>query len=122
MTAMRSLLILFLAVTLSGCAAQMQPAQGSVVPGTIGVTVQRAGEGAVVVSAVGKGSPAERAGLRVGDRVLRYNGEIVSDVRRFERRVLESVPGTLAHIEISRGGAAHELDVPVEQVRTATRA
>jgi serine protease Do len=120
--AMRKLLAVFLAIVLCGCAAQTASPQGSVVPGTIGVAVQRAGEGMVVVTAVGKGSPAERAGLRVGDRVLRYNGEAVGEVRQFERLVLESVPGTLAHIEISRGGAARELDVPVEQVRTATRA
>lgn len=119
MNALSTLIGIALTACLVACAAQPR-AQASVVPGTIGAVVQRVEE-AVVVSAVGRDSPAERAGLRVGDRVLRYNGEAVTDVRQFERLVLDSVPGTLAHIEISRGGAARELDVPVEQVRTASR-
>ena len=106
---------------LYGC-ARVPPAAGetSVVPGTIGVAVQRSAEG-VVVSAVGTGSPAARAGLKVGDRVVRYNGEDVNDVREFERLVLESEPGSVARVEVVRGGAARTLDVRVEQVRTANR-
>ena len=103
-----------------GCAQVPPAAQASVVSGTIGVAVQRSAEG-ILISAVGAGSPASRAGLRVGDRVVRYNGEDVKEVRQFERLVLESEPGSLARVEVTRGGAARTLDVPVEQVRTANR-
>ena len=69
-----------------------------VVSGTIGVAVRSSPDG-VVVSAVGEGSPA----------------------RQLERRVLDSLPGSVVRVEVSRGGAVRTLDVPVEQVRTAIR-
>ena len=104
---------------MGGCASAPAPEQGSVVPGTIGVAVSRSAEG-VVVSAVGERSPAQAAGIQVGDRVLRYNGEEIRETRQFERLVLDSVPGSVARVEISRGSAVRTLDVPVEQVRTAS--
>ena len=104
-----------------GCAsAPPATVAGSVVSGTIGVAVQRSAEG-VVISAVGAGSPAARAGLQVGDRVLRYNGEAVNDARQLARLVLQSEPGSVARVQVMRGGAARTLDVNVEQVRTANR-
>ncbi len=112
-------------IGLAACAQAQMPApaqpplEGSVVPGTIGVAVERSGD-AVVVDAVGRA--AERAGVRVGDRIARYNGEPISGVRQFERLVLESVPGRVAHIEVWRDGTMHSVDVPIEQIRTADRA
>lgn len=121
---MRMLRTLFL-IGLSACAPAQMPAQaeppveGSVVPGTIGVVVERAGD-VVVVSAVGRA--AQRAGIRVGDRVVRYNGEPISDVRQFERLVLDSVPGHFAHIDVLRDGTMHSVELPVVQIRTADSA
>ena len=107
-------------VLLGGCAGQPAHEPGSVVSGTIGVAVRSSPEG-VIVSGVGQGSPAQRAGIEVGDRLRRYNGEAIGEVRQFERLVLESAPGSVVHVEVSRGGAVRTLDVPVEQVRTAIR-
>lgn len=58
---------------------------------------------AVVVQSVDPDSPAEAAGIRRGDMVLRYNGQAVTDVDQFKNLVLQTVPGTLVPIEISRG-------------------
>ncbi|HYX65738.1 MAG TPA: PDZ domain-containing protein [Burkholderiales bacterium] len=117
---MRILTVLAAAILLGGCAGEPAHEPGSVVSGTIGVAVRSSREG-VIVSGVGQGSPAQRAGIEVGDRLLRYNGAAIGEVRQFERLVLESVPGSVVHVEVSRGGAVRTLNVPVEQVRTAIR-
>lgn len=90
----------------------------SVIPSTIGVVVRRTPAG-VVIAAVGKDAPA--AGVRVGDLVLRYNGVAVTEVRQFNRLMLESAPGTLARLEVVRDGTVHRLEVPVEQIDTTPR-
>ena len=118
---MRALTAFAAAIVLLGaCASEPAHEPGSVVSGTIGVAVRSSPEG-VIVSAVGQGSPAERAGIEVGDRLLRYNGEAIGEVRQFERLVLDSAPGSIVRLEVSRGGAVRTLDVPVEQMRTAIR-
>lgn len=110
--------VVLLVATLTACAqAQVSaPApQDSVVPGTIGVVVREV-ESRVVIAAVGKGSPAARSGVRVGDRVLRYNGEPVANMRQFNRLVVDSPPGSVVRLEVLRDGTPHVLDVPVEQL------
>jgi hypothetical protein len=58
---------------------------------------------AVVVQSVAAKTPAEAAGIRRGDMILRFNGQIVTDVDQFDSLILQTVPGTLVPIEISRG-------------------
>jgi S1-C subfamily serine protease len=92
----------------------------SVVPGTIGIVV-KAGPAGVVVTAVGKDSPAAAAGLRVGDVLLRYNGVSVADSRQFYTLMLDSAPGSTVQVELLREGRMHRVDVPVEQIDTTLR-
>ena len=58
---------------------------------------------AVVVQHVDPDTPAEAAGIRRGDMIVRYNGQAVTDVDQFKSLILETVPGTLVPIELSRG-------------------
>jgi S1-C subfamily serine protease len=95
-------------------------AEDSVVPGTIGVLV-RPGPSGVVVTAVGESGPAARSGVRVGDLVVRYNGEPISSPRQFYRLMVDSRPGSIARLELRREGAVRTLDVPVEQLDTMPR-
>jgi S1-C subfamily serine protease len=44
----------------------------------------------LVVTGIRRDSPAARTGVRVGDIVLRYNGETLTNSRHFYRRVLDS--------------------------------
>ena len=96
------------------------PAEDSLVPGTIGIIV-RPGPSGVIVSAVGSRGPAARSGVRVGDVVVRYNGEPVSSPRQFYRLMVDSRPGSVAQLQLRREGALHTLDVPVEQLDTMPR-
>ena len=63
----------------------------------------------VGVREVVKGSPAERAGLRQGDVILRFDGEQVSSVRKLTRLIEESAPEHAARLTVLRGGAEQEL-------------
>ena len=118
---MRSVLGMLCTVVLAACA--QPPAllnNDSVVPGTIGIMVRQE-RSALVVAGVRKDSPAARAGVRIGDIVLRYNGETLTSSRQFYRLVLDSPPGSRARLELQREGAVQSIEVPVEQLDTMPR-
>lgn len=63
----------------------------------------------VGVTEVAKDSPAEKAGLRKDDVILRFDGESVTSVRKLTRLVSEHAPDQIVRITISRAGAEQEL-------------
>lgn len=63
----------------------------------------------VGVTEVVKESPAEKAGLRKDDVILRFEGESVTSVRKLTRLVNESSPDQNVRLTISRGGSEQEL-------------
>ncbi|MBV8857402.1 MAG: PDZ domain-containing protein [Acidobacteria bacterium] len=63
----------------------------------------------VGVREVVKGSPAEKAGLRANDVIVRFDGEPVTSVRKLSRLVEESAPDHVARITVARGGSEQEL-------------
>lgn len=63
----------------------------------------------VGVSEVVKGSPAEKAGLRANDVIVRFDGEQVTSVRKLTRLIEESAPDRNARLTVLRGGAEQEL-------------
>jgi serine protease Do len=68
----------------------------------------------VVVESIQDGSPAARAGFRVGDLVLDYRGERVLSVRHFTRLVQESAPRRAVSVGVMRGTERQTLDVVPE--------
>ena len=65
----------------------------------------------VGITEVVKSSPAERAGLKKGDLILRFDNEAVSSVRKLNRLVAESAPDQTTRLTISRGGAEQDVTV-----------
>ncbi len=65
----------------------------------------------VAVTRVVKDGPAERAGLRERDVIVRFDGEQVTSVRKLNRLIGESAPGHGARLTIRRGGSEQELTV-----------
>ncbi len=65
----------------------------------------------VGVTGVVKGSPAEKAGLKKDDVIVRFDGESVSSVRKLNRLVGEAAPDQTVKLTISRGGSEQELAV-----------
>lgn len=67
----------------------------------------------VGVTEIVKDSPAEKAGLRKDDVILRIDGEIVNSVRKLNRLVSEMAPDHSVRITVSRGGAEQEVTATI---------
>ena len=63
----------------------------------------------VGITQVVKDSPAEKAGLRKDDVILRIEGENVTSVRKLNRLVSEIAPDHSVRITISRNGSEQEI-------------
>lgn len=63
----------------------------------------------VGITQVVKDSPAEKAGLRKDDVILRIDGENVSSVRKLNRLVSELSPDQAVKMTVSRGGNEQDL-------------
>ncbi len=69
----------------------------------------------VGVTQVIKDSPAEKAGLKKDDVILRFDGESVTSVRKLTRLVSEASSDQTVRVGISRGGAEQELSVTLSK-------
>ena len=67
----------------------------------------------VGVTQVIKDSPAEKAGLRKDDVILRLDGENVTSVRKLNRVVSELAPDQSVRVTVSRGGAEQEITATI---------
>jgi len=69
----------------------------------------------VGVTEVMKDSPAEKAGIRKDDVILRFDGESVTSVRKLTRLVGESAADQTVRVAINRGGAEQEVNVTLSK-------
>lgn len=67
----------------------------------------------VGITQVVQGSPAEKAGLRKDDVILRLDGENITSVRKLNRLVSEIAPDQSVRVTVSRNGAEQELNATV---------
>jgi len=70
-------------------------------------------------SAVEENGPAYKAGLRVGDVVLRVDGRDIKAAATFQRWLAEAEPGETLSLEVKRGAQTltleMKLDVPAKK-------
>jgi membrane-associated protease RseP (regulator of RpoE activity) len=75
----------------------------------------------VGISRVSEGSPAEKAGLKKGDVILRFDGEPVMTSRKLFRLIGEAAPEQTVKLTISRGGSEQQVSVTLGQREDASR-
>jgi serine protease Do len=106
---------------------------GKVTRGRIGVVIQPVTRelaesfglpkpAGALVSSVEKGSPAEKAGIEVGDVILKFNGKDVSSSEDLPRLVGGTKPGAKATVQVMRNKATRELSVAVGEMPDEARA
>jgi serine protease Do len=67
----------------------------------------------VGITEVIKDSPAEKAGLKKGDVIVRFENEAVTSVRKLNRLVSEVAPDQTVALSVSRGGTEQTLSVTI---------
>jgi predicted metalloprotease with PDZ domain len=70
------------------------------------------------VRSVEEGSPAEKAGIKEGDVIARFDGEAVRSASHLARLVRETPSGRSVPIEVSRGGTTQTLAATLAEGRS----
>jgi S1-C subfamily serine protease len=76
--------------------------------------LERSESGAVMVSEVFAGGPAERAGLEEGDLLLELDGESITGVDRLHRLLSAERAGREVAIRLLRRGKSHSVTLTPE--------
>ena len=74
-----------------------------------------------LVSGVSKGSAAEKAGIKEGDVVLKFNDRVVDDSRDLPRYVTSARPGTPSKVQVWRDGKLVDLTVTLDEYKESTQ-
>jgi putative serine protease PepD len=78
--------------------------------GYLGITGSDAPDGAgAVVGSIESGSPAASAGLRIGDRITRFDAQPVTGMADVIARVRAAAPGSSVTLEIVRDGQVKQI-------------
>ena len=96
--------------------------QGKVRRGRLGVVIQDVSAGTAnafglnrpegaLVSEVEKNSPATKAGIQVGDVILKFNGQPINRSIELPRLVAAAKPGSTAKLQVWRNRASKDLTV-----------
>jgi serine protease Do len=112
-------------INLAKWVADQLMAKGKVIRGWLGVVIQEitpeiaetigVKEG-ILISQVAPGSPAEKAGLKVGDIIVAIDGEKVREVRELQFRIMKTPPGTEITLTILRGGKEQTIKAKVGEM------
>ena len=84
--------------------------------------LQLPNSGGIEVTHVNSGSPAEAAGLKVGDVITSVNGQKVVSNEQFSALVRQMLPGRQVRLDIQREGGAQTLTARVGTITNATQA
>ncbi|HEY6007798.1 MAG TPA: Do family serine endopeptidase, partial [Geobacteraceae bacterium] len=102
--------------------------KGRVTRGWLGVSIQQVtpelaqsfglqNESGALVADVSKESPAEKAGIKVGDVILEFDGRPIHEMNELPRLVAMAPPGKKTAITVLRDGKRQQLVVMVERLK-----
>jgi len=75
--------------------------------------LQSRGTRGALVSRIDPGSPAEKAGLEIGDVIIRFAGNRVKNSAQLRKVVAEARPGAGAVVEVLRNGRRQSFSVTI---------
>lgn len=104
--------------------------KGSVTRGYLGIVIQNltpdlaesfslTEKKGILVAQVSENSPAERAGFKIGDLIVRYQGKKVTNVADFRNQVALTPPGTTTKLEIIRKGKRKTIQATIGNLEDA---
>ena len=101
---------------------------GKVTRGRIGVTIQEVTReladsfglpkaGGALISSVEKGGPAEKAGVRASDVILKFDGKVVDSSADLPRIVAATKPGSKVGVQLWRKGSTLDVSLVVGEIK-----
>lgn len=79
--------------------------------GFFGLATEARSEGGLKVTKVGRESPAEKAGLKEGDVILKLNGKPLTTREELQEMIKEMAPGDKMALDLLKGGKAETLEM-----------
>jgi len=101
---------------------------GKVTRGRIGVTIQEVTRelaesfglskaGGALISGVEKGGPADKAGVRPSDVILKFDGKVVTSSADLPRIVAATKPGNKVSVQLWRKGSTLDVSLVVGEIK-----
>jgi serine protease Do len=101
---------------------------GKVTRGRIGVSIQEVTReladsfglpkvGGALISSVEKGGPAEKAGVRPSDVILKFDGKVINSSADLPRIVAATKPGNKVSVQLWRKGGAQDISLVVGEIQ-----
>ena len=79
----------------------------------LGAMIRDSGEVGVEIARIYLNSPADKAGLKVGDRITQIDGALASSPQVVTQRIADLEPGAEVEIVVNRDGEVMTIDVEV---------
>src|SRR5262249_22156923 len=82
-------------------------------PGFLGISYDENDGNGFQITEVYDNSPAKKAGLQVGDRLLTFAGKKLTTIHAFQVQVIRTRPGTVVEADVQRGTEKLKLKIKV---------